>query len=251
MSHPAALAYFSDVLATLRPLLPAAPRVLEIGAYDVNGSIRGVVAKAIAPREHVGVDLSAGPGVDVVASGHEVDLPDASFDVTVSAECLEHNPHWEATLRNMRRMTRPQGFIVVSCATLGRLEHGTTRTNPTSSPGTQSVGWDYYRNLTRADFPADFLASLADSRFWTNPHSKDLYFVGSLTRPLPAAFAVPQRFVDVRSPDSGLFTRLTFEWPLALLGSMLGEQRFQEAGVALLRSRMYLRRRLAPSRASR
>jgi SAM-dependent methyltransferase len=240
------LAFFGD--APLRPLVRTGPRVLEVGAYDVNGSVRGISASTVQPAEYIGVDLAPGPGVDVVASGHEVDFPEASFDLTLSAECLEHNPHWEATLRNMRRMTRPNGFVVVSCATLGRLEHGTARTNPASSPGTQSVGWNYYRNLVAQDFPGDFLASFAETRFWVNGYSHDLYFIGSVGQRLPDTLAGPQRFTSVRPAPSGLFTKATLEIPLAVLAKVLSERAFQEAGVALLRGRMSLKRAISPRR---
>ena len=56
--------------------------VLEIGSYDVNGSIRSL----FDTEHYVGVDLVAGPGVDVVADGQSVDYPDATFDVVLSCE---------------------------------------------------------------------------------------------------------------------------------------------------------------------
>ncbi len=50
-----------------------------------------------------------GPGVDVVSSGHALDFPDETFDVTLSCECFEHNPYWLETFRNMHRMTKAGG----------------------------------------------------------------------------------------------------------------------------------------------
>ena len=97
MSHPAVLAFFEHALKALKPGALRPLRVVEIGSYDVNGSIRGVVSSSVEISEYVGVDLIPGPGVDIVCSGHELDLPDASFDVTLSAECLEHNPYWADT----------------------------------------------------------------------------------------------------------------------------------------------------------
>jgi hypothetical protein len=44
--------------------------------------------------------LVEGPGVDIVASGHEVNLASDSFAVTISAECFEHNPLWRETFAN-------------------------------------------------------------------------------------------------------------------------------------------------------
>ncbi|MBD0274919.1 MAG: class I SAM-dependent methyltransferase [Acetobacteraceae bacterium] len=151
-------------------------RVLEIGAYDVNGSIRGYFAGS----RYTGVDLVEGPGVDLVGDGHAIAFPEGSFDLSVSCECFEHDPNWFATFMNMYRSTAPGGALVFTCASRGRPEHGTRRTKPTSSPGTQSIGSDYYRNLTAADFrrraPLDRLFS--SCFFHYNPPSADLYFCG-------------------------------------------------------------------------
>ncbi|MDB0050250.1 hypothetical protein N9F31_02215, partial [Pseudomonadales bacterium] len=46
--------------------------VLEIGSYDVNGSIRSL----FNAQNYVGVDLVEGPGVDVVAGGQSLDFAD-------------------------------------------------------------------------------------------------------------------------------------------------------------------------------
>jgi SAM-dependent methyltransferase len=151
-------------------------KVLEIGSFDVNGSIRPFFKNS----SYIGVDLSEGPGVDVVCEGNKLDHPDETYDVTLSCECFEHNPHWAETLLNMYRMTKRGGVVVFTCATTGRPEHGTNRTTPTVSPGSQSIGWDYYQNLTEQDFQEKFrLDELFDSYFFlTNSNSFDLYFVG-------------------------------------------------------------------------
>ncbi|PVG82766.1 hypothetical protein DDE18_10415 [Nocardioides gansuensis] len=151
-------------------------RLLEVGSYDVNGSMREVFAKV---QEFVGVDLTAGPGVDVVAYGHEVADADGSFDATVSGECFEHDPHWQDTFANMVRLTRPGGLVAFTCASHGRPEHGTRRSDVTDSPGTQAEGLDYYRNLVEVDFDSLPLAEWFTSfRFWRMSSTFDLYFAG-------------------------------------------------------------------------
>ena len=151
-------------------------RVLEIGSADINGSIRPFFPGSV----YTGVDLSAGPGVDVIASGHELALPDQHVDLAVSCECFEHNPLWRETFVNMHRMTTAGGVVLITCASRGRAEHGTARTRPNESPGSQSLGWDYYRNLNRADFERrlDLPALFAAHAFFRNDVSNDLYFVG-------------------------------------------------------------------------
>lgn len=151
-------------------------KILEIGSHDVNGSLR----KVFSGNEFTGVDLSPGEGVDVVASGHEVEFHDGSFDLTVSSECFEHNPYWAETFQNMHRMTKKSGLVVITCASRGRFEHGTTRSGASASPGTDAIGWNYYRNLNKSDFDEKFKLSEMFSQylFFYIPMSQDLYFVG-------------------------------------------------------------------------
>jgi len=149
--------------------------VLEIGSYDVNGSIRNLFAS----DDYVGVDLVEGPGVDVVAGGQSVDFDDSKFDVVLSCEVFEHNPFWKETFENMHRMLKPGGLLIMTCASRGRREHGTTRTSPQNSPGTQALAWDYYLNLTESDFAHfDLDEMFKNYRFDYNKFSRDLYFLG-------------------------------------------------------------------------
>lgn len=153
-------------------------QVLEIGSYNVNGSIRQFFT---APKRYVGVDLIAGPDVDVVCRGEDFD--DATlFDVAVSTECFEHTAKFLEVFENMTRLVRPGGMVLTSCATTGRGEHGTPRTTPQDSPGTVAMGGeeaDYYRVVTKDDFPEIMLEMAFTAwRFYLNPDLCDLYFVG-------------------------------------------------------------------------
>ena len=154
----------------------AAARVLEVGSLDINGSVRELFADC----DYTGVDLQLGPGVDLARQGQLVDFASGRFDTVISAECLEHNPFWRETLANMLRMTRPGGLVLMSCATTGRKEHGTTRTNAEASPFTSAAKWDYYRNLKAADIEAavHLPGWLSDWGLWTNYLVRDLYLVG-------------------------------------------------------------------------
>lgn len=147
--------------------------VLEIGSLNINGTVRDF----FAAKKYIGVDLADGPGVDVIAEGQNLDYADNSFDVTVSAECFEHNPYWAETFANMHRMASK--YVFFTCASDGRPEHGTTRTDIGSSPFT--VAWNYYRNLNENDFQQafDLDAMFTSYEFSHNPYSCDLYFVGT------------------------------------------------------------------------
>ena len=77
--------------------------IVEIGSANVNGSIRPFFKGS----QYTGVDLAAGPGVEVVASGHDVALPADSVDLAISCECFEHNPDVARHVRELHRMTKP------------------------------------------------------------------------------------------------------------------------------------------------
>jgi len=171
MAHSAQRDYFLRV----REWFPDAfhqANVLEIGSLNINGTIRDLFSECA----YLGVDVGEGKDVDLVAHGEHLDFADSSFDVTLSAECFEHNPAWADTFQNMWRMSRR--YVFVTCASTGRAEHGTSRSHPGSSPLT--VEWDYYRNLTADDFENEFdLYDLFEEyQFDYNPNSCDLYFWG-------------------------------------------------------------------------
>ena len=155
-------------------------KVLEVGSYDVNGTVREIFAKA---TEYVGVDISEGPSVDLVCFGHDISLPDNSFNVSLSFNCFEHDIYWAQTFKNMVRLTAPGGAVIFTCPSKGFPEHGTRRSDPDLSPGNQSVGLDYYRNLSEADFMA--VCNLGEIfmqyKFWNLASSCDLFFIGQIS----------------------------------------------------------------------
>lgn len=143
--------------------------VIEIGSLDINGSVR----QFFNDCKYTGVDLGEGKGVDLVAKGEDLTFADNSFDVSISCECFEHNPEWVKTFNNMIRMT--QGLVIMTCATTGRPEHGTKRTNQADAP----FCGDYYKNLTENDIVVNCnLSKFIQYGFSTCDSPADLYFWG-------------------------------------------------------------------------
>jgi SAM-dependent methyltransferase len=145
--------------------------VLDIGSLDINGNNRYLFKN----YTYIGLDIGAGRNVNVVSRGH-LYSPDFKFDFVISTECFEHDEFYKKTLLNAYKLLKPGGFMLFTCATTGRPEHGTTRTRPKDAP---YVG-DYYKNLTESDikevWDCDILFS--NYEFEVNNRSKDLYFYG-------------------------------------------------------------------------
>jgi SAM-dependent methyltransferase len=245
VSHPEQLAFLSAVIAA-NPAVIERGRVLEVGSYDVNGSVRGLFENT-GQESYVGVDLVEGPGVDRVQYGHEVDDPDGSFDVTVSAECFEHDENWQKTFANMVRLTRPGGVVTFTCASLGRVEHGTRRTLVTDSPGTQAEGMDYYRNLTAEDFTSafDLAGSFAEWRFAGCTTTFDLYFAGVRGGAAETCGRLPAD-ADVRAIRSMMpLPGRAVRWPLRVMRAVTpGETAYQRVAVPYWLAMIRLARRL-------
>ena len=120
--------------------------ILEIGSYNVNGTIRDIFTN----QKYTGVDVKKGPCVDIVYDGLNLDIQD-KFDLSISCECFEHNPFYLENFKKMIELTKNDGVVVFTCASIFRKEHGTTRTTPADSPGSMEK-WDYYKNLFKKDF---------------------------------------------------------------------------------------------------
>ena len=173
MAHPEQKDFVEKV-RTLYPQYFHHTSILEIGSWNVNGTVRDLFDDS---EKYIGLDIAPGECVDVVCSGDEYDTSDR-FDVAISCECFEHNPKWAETFANLIRLTKPNGLIVFTCATTGREEHGTPRSHPFAS--LSSALSDYYMNLTQEDFETrfDFNDIFEYYQFEVNEQSHDLYFYG-------------------------------------------------------------------------
>jgi hypothetical protein len=84
--------------------------------------------------------------------------------------------------------------VLFTCASKGRPEHGTTRSQPRLSPGTQSIQLDYYMNLEEVDFKEilDFDLTFQKYLFYYNSVAFDLYFVGQLQGSSQVKYIFPE-----------------------------------------------------------
>jgi SAM-dependent methyltransferase len=91
----------------------------------------------------VGIDIRPGPGVDVLCDAADLvaRFGENAFDVVVSTELLEHARDWRRVISNIKRVTRPDGVMVVSTRSYGVDFHRRP--------------WDYWR-YEKEDFETIF-----------------------------------------------------------------------------------------------
>lgn len=92
--------------------------VLDLGGADVNGSYRDVFR---GPQyDYRGADLVAGEGVAIVLeSAYEIPLEDASVDIVLSGQMLEHCEFFWKSFEEMVRVLKPSGFIFLIAPSAG------------------------------------------------------------------------------------------------------------------------------------
>jgi SAM-dependent methyltransferase len=117
--HPSAMANgkgFFDCYARSFPETSDV-KVLDIGAQDVNGSLKDVCP----PRFHyVGVDFVPGKGVDVILDDPYV-LPfeTGTADIVVSSSCFEHSEMFWVVFLEVMRVLKPRGLFYLNAPSNG------------------------------------------------------------------------------------------------------------------------------------
>lgn len=106
-------------------------------------------------------------------------------------------------------MLKDDGLLIMTYATHGRPQHGTTLNEPVSSPLTIQLGQDYYKNLIRKDFKIinlpEFFSDYAFEKYFS---SRDLYFVGIGKK---SSVALQERFVTTKNILSDFYGKIATE----------------------------------------
>lgn len=91
--------------------------VLDIGSMDMNGSLRDFRPEG---SNYVGIDLSAGNGVDVVVKmNSELPFTEEVFDVVVSTSCFEHDGMFWLTFVEICRVLKAGGYLYLNAPSKG------------------------------------------------------------------------------------------------------------------------------------
>ena len=95
----------------LGPLCGEPLVILDVGAYDVNGTHRPAMPPAWT---YIGSDIRPGPNVDIVqASPYVIQDEGGVFDAVLCSATLEHVGRPWRLVPEMARMLCPQGYLFV------------------------------------------------------------------------------------------------------------------------------------------
>ncbi len=115
--HPTAITHgrlFFQAYAAKRP----SSLVVDIGAQDVNGSLREVCPSNC---KYIGVDFVAGKEVDVVLQDpYRLPFDDGSVDFVVSSSCFEHSEMFWLIFLEILRILKPSGLFYLNVPSNGR-----------------------------------------------------------------------------------------------------------------------------------
>lgn len=97
-------------------------RVVELGSYNVNGSVRPLCESA---KEYLGVDIRKGRGVDVVCDVSKGGLSEryGHFDLVMSTETLEHVAEWRSFIHAAKMLCCGSGQIILTARGPGFKRH--------------------------------------------------------------------------------------------------------------------------------
>lgn len=93
-------------------------RVLEVGAQDINGTVRQYFPDAL---EYIGTDMQAGANVDIVLPNKRLlqHFGAKSFHTIIACEVLEHDVQFWSTLAQLKLMLKSGGHLIITTPTLG------------------------------------------------------------------------------------------------------------------------------------
>ena len=91
--------------------------VVDIGAQDVNGSLKSVCP---SQAKYIGVDFVAGKRVDVVLQDpYKLPFGDETIDTVVSSSCFEHSEFFWVLYLEILRILKPAGVFYLNAPANG------------------------------------------------------------------------------------------------------------------------------------
>lgn len=163
--HPGAYNYVARVAAEHGPW----GRVLEVGGRNINGSVRPL----FAPADYTTLDISPGPGVDIVADAADY-TPSVPFDAVVCCEVLEHTARAAEIVAGAARAVRPDGALILTAACPPRAPHS-------AIDGGAVRHGEFYANVDPADL-TEWLRAVGTASVEVDHVAGDVYAYCEVSR---------------------------------------------------------------------
>lgn len=91
--------------------------IVDIGAQDVNGSLRSVAPEG---NTYIGVDMISGNGVDIVISDpYTLPFSNNSVDIVVCSSCFEHCEFFWIVFNEIQRILKDTGLFYMNVPSNG------------------------------------------------------------------------------------------------------------------------------------
>lgn len=160
--HPGAFEFVGRYATT------AELSVIEIGSRDINGSVKPHFPGAT----WTGLDLIAGPAVDVVCDALDYEPPQ-KVDLVVCAEVLEHCMTWDSLIFHAASWLKPGGKLLITCAGPGRDPHSAIDGGPLHPD-------EHYGNISQTELIEELrFAGLTDIEVSGNEYWRDTYAIAT------------------------------------------------------------------------
>ncbi len=89
-------------------------RILDVGSQSVNGGYRDIFINPYGWWEYVGLDIEKGENVDIVTEDlYKWPIPDQSYDVVISGQCLEHTEAPWLWIKEIERVCKVGGIVCI------------------------------------------------------------------------------------------------------------------------------------------
>lgn len=199
--HQSAMQHGQRFFETYVPQLPSAqPTIVEIGAQNVNGTLRDVCPQGL---EYIGLDFADGEGVDrIMHNPYHLPLEDASVDIVVSSSCFEHAEFFWLTVLDIMRVLKAGGLLYMNVPSNGHFHRWPVdcwRFYPEA--GKALANWSVYNGYD-VMLLESFIGDRLDPRQWLQPdldwgaHGAWNDFVAVILRDTDHVCNYPERMVD-------------------------------------------------------
>jgi len=97
-----------------------AVNILDVGAYNVNGSIKDWISNRFENVDYIGLDLFPQYDyVDIVGDASYLPFSDNAFDIVISTEVLEHVYSWKSVISELIRVLKLGGLLIITTRSPG------------------------------------------------------------------------------------------------------------------------------------